>query len=99
MTNITPEITARIALLARLELTEQELATFTGQLGDLLAYFEKLQELDTTAVEATAHALAVDCPRRPDEPRPEAALGRDELLAQAPATARDGHFVVPKVIE
>ena len=95
---ITPEIVVRVASLARLSLTEEELGKFSGQLAELLAYFEKLRELDTSKVEPTAHVAPLRCPRRQDQIRPDATLEREVLLGQAPAQDAD-HFVVPKVID
>jgi aspartyl-tRNA(Asn)/glutamyl-tRNA(Gln) amidotransferase subunit C len=94
--SLTPEEVSKIALLARLELTEEESTTFTAQLDHILDYFRKLETLDTTAVEATAHVVEVEDAFRDDAvTNPPAG---DELRANAPAT--DGTlFRVPKIIE
>jgi aspartyl-tRNA(Asn)/glutamyl-tRNA(Gln) amidotransferase subunit C len=86
----------RIAELARLELTADELDLFTRQLGDILTYVEQIRALDTTGVEPTSQVLnrPVD---RDDEPRPT--LTRNELLGNAPdAAAEAGLFKVPRVM-
>ena len=86
----------RIAELARLELTAEELDLFTRQLGDILAYVEQIRALDTTGVAPTSQVLnrPVD---RDDEPRP--ALSREDLLSNAPDAALEaGLFKVPRVI-
>jgi aspartyl-tRNA(Asn)/glutamyl-tRNA(Gln) amidotransferase subunit C len=86
----------RIAELARLELTADELELFTRQLGDILTYVEQIRALDTTGVPPTSSVLnrPVD---RPDEPRPS--LSRAELLRNAPDAAPEaGLFKVPRVI-
>ena len=86
----------RIAELARLELTAEELDLFTRQLGDILAYVEQIRALDTTGVAPTSQVLnrPVD---RDDEPRP--ALSREDLLRNAPDAALEaGLFKVPRVI-
>ena len=86
----------RIAELARLELTADELELFTRQLGDILTYVEQIGTLDTTGVPPTSSVLnrPVD---RPDEPRPS--LSRAELLRNAPDAAPEaGLFKVPRVI-
>ena len=85
-----------IALLARLELSEQEEVEFTDQLGHILQHFERLAALDTSAVEPTASVVEMTAAYRDDvvtnPPAPE------ELRANAPA--RDGDFFkVPKIIE
>jgi aspartyl-tRNA(Asn)/glutamyl-tRNA(Gln) amidotransferase subunit C len=86
----------RIADLARLELTAEELDLFTRQLGDILAYVEQIRDLDTTGVAPTSQVLnrPVD---RDDEPRPT--LSREDLLRNAPDAALEaGLFKVPRVI-
>lgn len=86
----------KVARLARLELTEAEVKEFTGQLGAILAYVEKMNELDTTGVEPLAHCLPISNVFRPDEVRES--LGTDKTLANAPE--RDGSFfAVPKILE
>ena len=84
-----------VARLARLELDEDEVASLTPQLDQILAYIDKLNELDTTAVPPTTHALAVENAFREDEVRPS--IDRDAVLAGAPRTNGES-FVVPRVI-
>lgn len=94
---LTPSDVERIALLAHLELTDDEKDLFTGQLTDILAYAEQLQALDTTGVPATAHVLAAVQVERADDPRPS--LPVEEALANAPdAVGAAGLFRVPRVI-
>lgn len=86
----------RIADLARLELTAEELDLFTKQLGDILTYVEQIKTLDTTGVAPTSQVLnrPVD---REDVPGPT--LSRSELLTNAPdAAIESGLFKVPRVI-
>jgi aspartyl-tRNA(Asn)/glutamyl-tRNA(Gln) amidotransferase subunit C len=85
-----------VAQLARLALTEEEKATFSRQLGDILGYVAQLQEVNVDGIEPTAHALPLENVWSADEPVP--ALPREDALRNAPAT-RDGMFVVPKVVE
>jgi aspartyl-tRNA(Asn)/glutamyl-tRNA(Gln) amidotransferase subunit C len=93
---ITREQVRHIALLARLHLTPEEEAAFTEQLDHILVHFQQLEQLDTTAVEPTAHVIDVEAPYRRDEVRNPPAV--EPLLANAPA--RDGrYFKVPKIIE
>ena len=90
------QITA-IAALAHLELDASEIDLFTRQLGDILAYAEVVQQIDTTGVPPTASIVARHPADRPDEVRPS--LDRDEALAAAPDGALDdGFFKVPRVI-
>ena len=85
----------QVARLARLEVGDDEAAMLTGQLGDILRYVEKMNELDTAGVEPVSHALAVVNAFREDEVAPS--LPREEALANAPE-ANGEAFVVPKVI-
>ena len=96
MSTLSTQDVKRIAELARLELTADELALFTRQLGDILTYVEQIRALDTTGVEPTSQVLnrPVD---RGDEPGPT--LTRAELLGNAPdAAVEAGLFKVPRVM-
>jgi aspartyl-tRNA(Asn)/glutamyl-tRNA(Gln) amidotransferase subunit C len=85
-----------IALLARLGLTEDERAALRGDLESILGYIGKLESLDTTGVEATAHVIELETPLRDDEVRnPEDA---DAMLGNAPDRDRT-YLRVPKIIE
>jgi aspartyl-tRNA(Asn)/glutamyl-tRNA(Gln) amidotransferase subunit C len=81
-----------VAKLARLELTEDEMERFSGELSKVLDYIDKISELDLENVPPTTHVVKVTGALRADEPRPS--LPRDEVLAAAPAVA-DGGFEVP----
>ena len=84
-----------MASLARLELSEEELDLFTGQLAQVLDHAADVASLDLDGVAPTAHAMAVTNVLRPDEPRP--CLDRDEVLAQAPSV-EDYRFRVPRLL-
>ncbi len=85
-----------IAVLGRLELSDEEVAAFSEQLSAILEYVEQLNQLDTDDVEPTAHPLPLRNVFRDDEPdRP---LAVDDALANAPARAED-FFKTPKVID
>jgi len=85
-----------IGRLSRIELGDEQLRTFARQLGDILAYFDKLRELDTQDVEPMVHAVETHNVLAADEPGES--LSSDEALANAPQ--RDGDlFKVPKVID
>ena len=93
----SPEDVARIAQLARLGLTDDELQLFARQLAGILAYAEQLQNVDTRDVVPTSHPMALTAALRDDEVRPS--LPRDEALASAPeADVAAGLFKVPRVI-
>jgi len=92
---IDEKLIRHVALLSRIELTDEQVATFGRQLADIVAYVDKLQELDTDGVEPMAHALPVRNVFGEDEPAES--LPPDAALANAPD--RDGDFYkVPKVI-
>jgi aspartyl-tRNA(Asn)/glutamyl-tRNA(Gln) amidotransferase subunit C len=95
-TRLTRTDVERIAALAHLELTESETELFTRQLGDILSYFDRLQQIDTTGVPATTHPVTSSPVMRADDPRPS--MPRDDALANAPDPGGDGLFRVPKVI-
>jgi aspartyl-tRNA(Asn)/glutamyl-tRNA(Gln) amidotransferase subunit C len=86
---------ARIADLARLDLSDDQAQRMTAELEAILAHAEALREVDTEGVEPTAHVLARRTPLRED--RAEPPLAPERVLANAPA--REGFaFVVPKVL-
>jgi len=87
---------AYVAHLARIQLSEAEIAQFSVQLKDILVYVAKLNELDVTNVEPTAHATPLTNVLRKDEVRPSLDTGR--VLKNAPESGRD-LFLMPKIIE
>lgn len=97
---IRPEIVQRIAELAHLELSPEEMELYGQQLGQILSYFAKLNELDVTAVEPLAQVLAGGTDPatawREDVVVPSGLS--EELLAAGP-DVRPPFFRVPKVIE
>jgi aspartyl-tRNA(Asn)/glutamyl-tRNA(Gln) amidotransferase subunit C len=94
---LTRQEVERIAALASLELTEEEIETFTRQLAGILEYARQVQQIDTTGVEPTSHGVSTRPIDRPDEPRPS--VDRTEALAAAPDPALDaGLFRVPRVL-
>ena len=86
----------KVALLSRLEFSESELETFTGQLNAMLDYAEMMENLDVADVKPTAHVLPLQNVLRKDEVRPS--LDHDLALSNAPE-AEDGYFKVPKIVE
>jgi aspartyl-tRNA(Asn)/glutamyl-tRNA(Gln) amidotransferase subunit C len=92
---ITRDDVAHVARLARLEVSEEELDLFTGQLAAVLAHADDVASLDTEGVPPTAHPLPLENVLRADEVRPS--LDRAEVLAQAPAV-EDDRFKVPPVL-
>ena len=96
---ITAQDVRYVAALANLELGEQEAARMAADLDAILAYVEKLNELDTSAVEPMAQVL-YEAPEeltlRADQDRPS--FPQEQSLGNAPERGA-GHFKVPKVIE
>ena len=92
---ITRADVAHVAHLARLELSEDELDRFTGQLAAVLDHFRDVEALDTEGVPPTSHPLPLRNVLRDDTPRP--GLTRDDALAAAPAV-EEGRFRVPPVL-
>jgi len=92
---IDRELVRKVANLARLELTADEEAKFTTQLGSILDYVEQLNELDVTNVQPTTRAIDVSNVTREDilQPYPE----RNEILNSAPQQEGD-FFRVPKIL-
>ena len=93
---ITREQVQHVAKLARLNLSDDEVTMFTGQMADILAYVEKLNELDTDGIVPTSHAVPMENAFRDDVVQPS--IGADAALANAPDRIAD-FFRVPKVIE
>ncbi len=92
---ISSDEVAHVAHLARLELTDEELQTFTAQLGDVLDHAADIEALDLDDVAAMAHPLPLQNVLRDDVVSPS--LDRDEVLAQAPAV-ESGQFRVPRIL-
>ncbi len=86
----------QVARLARINLSQDEVQQFAGQLSGILAYVEKLNELDTEGVEPTTHPLRMSNVFRPD--RIGQSLTGQQVLANAPQRQGD-FFTVPKVLE
>jgi aspartyl-tRNA(Asn)/glutamyl-tRNA(Gln) amidotransferase subunit C len=85
-----------IAHLARLDLTEAEFAEYAAQLEQILGYVAKLDSLDVSGVEPTAHPNPIMDVTRADVPRP--GIGSELALLNAPRQSQS-QFGVPKVVE
>jgi aspartyl-tRNA(Asn)/glutamyl-tRNA(Gln) amidotransferase subunit C len=86
----------KVAKLARLQLTPDELDRYGKQLAAILDYIAKLETLDVTGLEPLAHAVDTANVFREDVPRPS--LPRDAALQNAPDKNGD-FFIVPKIVE
>ena len=94
--SLSAEDVAKVAKLARLELSGDDLARMQTQLSAILDYVAQLDELNTDGVEPLAHPLPVENVFRPDEPTPS--LPPDAALQNAPNRVGD-YFGVPAVFD
>ena len=93
---MTNQEVAKIASLARLHLAEDELAPMARQMEAILAYVERLNEVNTDGIEPMPHAVEQTNVFRADVETPM--LSREEALVNAPKT--DGrYFVVPQIVK
>lgn len=92
---ISPEEVAKVALLSRLDLPQDKLELFAGQLGDILDYMDKLGELNTDDVDPMYSPVEHTTVLRKDEVRKD--YSREEVLSNAPK--QDGQFfIVPRIV-
>ena len=84
-----------VAKLARLKLTDDEKERFSSQMGTIIEYIEKLNELDTKNVEPTAHVLGLNNVFREDGTTPP--ITEKDPIEDSPAHSK-GHYEVPKII-
>lgn len=94
---INADLVRHIGKLSRIELREAEVEALGRQIGAMLEYFDKLQQLDTEGVEPMAHAVELTNVLAEDTPKPS--LTPDEALANAPARDDENFFKVPKVLD
>lgn len=85
---LSREEVLHIAKLARVGLSEEDIARFQEQLSEILDYFQRLRQLDTEGVPPMSHPLALQNIMREDEPGPS--FDKEEILANAPL--REGDF-------
>jgi aspartyl-tRNA(Asn)/glutamyl-tRNA(Gln) amidotransferase subunit C len=93
---ITKQEVLHVAHLARLNMDESMVERFSEQLGNILEYVETLNQLDTTGVAPTSHAIDMSNAFREDAL--SASIDRQNAMRNAPQED-EGSFIVPKVIE
>lgn len=93
---ISQEEIKKIALLSRLEVKEDKMATVEKELSDILTYVAELNELELDDVAVMAHAVPLHNVFREDETKPS--LDHDLALSNAPEE-EDGYFKVPRVVQ
>ena len=86
---------ARLAALARIDMTDDDLDRLGGQLSAIVDSVAKVQEVATEDVPATSHPIPMSNVHRPDEVRPS--LTQEQALSGAPE-AEDGRFRVPQIL-
>ena len=93
---ISDETIEYVGILAKLELSDEEKEQAKKDMGSMLDYIDKLNELDTTGVEPMSHVFPVNNVFREDVVTN--GDDRDNILANAPEE-KDGAFVVPKTFD
>ncbi len=97
MADLTQKDILKLARLARLHLSDEEVEQFRTEISAILGYVEQLQKVDTKGLEPTYQVTGLKNVTRPDEikdygPSPE------DLLKNAPATEK-GHFKVKRILQ
>ncbi len=90
---ITEDQVRHVAMLARLGLDDEQIASLGVELNDILVQVDRISALDLADIEPTAHAVAQVNVTRTDEVRP--CLSREDALRNAPQQ-QDGAFLIPK---
>ena len=85
-----------VAMLARIELSEEEKELYSDQLSTILEFFDRLKEVDTSNVQPTSHVVDLVNAYRSDQVRP--GPGVEAVLENAPERA-DRYFRVPKILD
>ena len=96
MAKVTQKDLEMVALLSRMDVSEQDREKYLRQLDAFLQYVDNLAALPTDEVEPLAHVLPINNVFREDTVRPS--LERDLALSNAPLQ-EDGYFKVPKILE
>lgn len=92
---ISEEQVRHVALLARLELSDDQVEQIGGELNSILEHIDEIQQLDLEGVEPTAHPLDVVNMTRVDAIRP--GLSQEDALKNAPEV-ENGSFVIPQIV-
>ncbi|MBV0894714.1 Asp-tRNA(Asn)/Glu-tRNA(Gln) amidotransferase subunit GatC [Microbacterium sp. NC79] len=95
MSEITPDLVRHLGVLARIQLTDEEVERLTGQLDVIVDNIAKVSEVATPDVPATSHPIPLENVFRPDVP--QAPLTQQQTLQNAP-DAEDGRFVVTAIL-
>ena len=99
--SVSKETVAKVAALARIRMSDEELGRMAPELSNILEWVEQLGEVDTSSIEPMAAVIPNQLRLREDAVDADPLTGggrRDAVLANAPL-AEHGFFAVPKVIE
>jgi len=96
MAKITKDDVTYVASLAQLSLNEDTKERLVKELGEILAYMDKLNELDTSNIEPTMHALELTNVFREDVV--SGSLEREQALMNAPRSDQE-YFLVPRILD
>jgi aspartyl-tRNA(Asn)/glutamyl-tRNA(Gln) amidotransferase subunit C len=92
---LTEDDVRHVARLARLGLSEDEVSALQGELADILAYVEQINEVADPGIPPTSHPYPLANVLRADEPRPSLPA---ELAVSTAPQAEDGRFQVPRIV-
>jgi aspartyl-tRNA(Asn)/glutamyl-tRNA(Gln) amidotransferase subunit C len=97
MSTITVNDVKYVASLAKIAITDEEAARFTGELDAILGYVQQLDAVDTAGLEPTYQVTGLRNVMRPDTLIDYGKVTRDDLLKNTPRQ-QDGYIKVPKVL-
>lgn len=99
MADVSEETTRKIASLARLRLTDDEVKRYTLQIAQVIEHVEQIAEVDVEGIEPLVYGVDLNLPERADEakPFPLTADGRPKIIEHAPRTLENG-FQVPPIL-
>lgn len=96
MSDLSRDEVAHVAMLARIQVTDEELDRLAGQLDQIVGFVATVGEIGAADVPPMSHPLPLENVARPDEVRP--CLTPDQALAAAPK-AQAGRFAVPRILD
>lgn len=98
MAKLTRDDVLKLAQLSRLQLSEEEITQFQNEISAILGYVEQLQNADVEGLEPTNQVTGLKDVTRADEIR-DYGMSPEDLLANAPAKADDGHLQVKRMLQ
>jgi len=97
MANLTRDDILKLARLARLQLSDEEVEQFRSEISSILGYVEQLQKVDTKGLEPTYQVTGLKNVMRADEVKDYGAT-KEDLLKNSPAIEK-GHFKVKRILQ